>query len=235
MSKVHVTENSTYSCELCEKNFDQKYLNQHLKDVHSNDRKYKCDTCGKYFNQLTYLNSHKEKLHDKVTKKEFKCTSCSKEFSRIGDLKEHYKRMHVQTRTHKCEVCDGYFPSRELKKIHFSRVHANEINDTEKCDLCTKVFNSVGGLKSHMINFHDRNKTYKCHTCERFFHTNGNLTKHIKVVHDQIRNFKCQTCSRLFSTKSNMMVHFKRKHKEVRNDKAANDEEDLNQELTSVG
>lgn len=52
-----------FQCHVCDKQFKEAlYLRRHM-DIHVNNRKYKCDECGKGFNQYPGLYSHKKNVH----------------------------------------------------------------------------------------------------------------------------------------------------------------------------
>jgi uncharacterized Zn-finger protein len=64
----------------------QCYLTQHNRTVHSGDKPYKCDVCGKRFPDSTTYDKHHAK-HG--ADKPFKCDQCPKAFNHKADLRRH--------------------------------------------------------------------------------------------------------------------------------------------------
>ena len=60
------------------------------------DRNYKCDSCGKFFNQTGNLKRHIKAVHD--GERNYKCDSCGKSFAESGSLKKHMKAIHEEQR-----------------------------------------------------------------------------------------------------------------------------------------
>ena len=82
----------TFDCNLCGKSFNiERSLNRHMKRVHtSNDeRKYKCDQCGKGFackeTYVGHMNMH-------LGLKPFKCQYCGAGYQNQSNLLAHLKK-----------------------------------------------------------------------------------------------------------------------------------------------
>ena len=63
---VHHSEKTlAQNCKVCEKSFPSKVsLVNHVKYVHSNERKYSCKDCDAKFKQRKNLKAHKLHVHD---------------------------------------------------------------------------------------------------------------------------------------------------------------------------
>ena len=66
-------------------------IERHSKTVHEKQRqsKYKCESCKKSFEEISYLKKHIKTVHAK--QRDYKCDICGKDFELIYDLKKHLK------------------------------------------------------------------------------------------------------------------------------------------------
>ncbi|CAH0403838.1 unnamed protein product [Chilo suppressalis] len=81
-----------HQCDLCEKRF---YLPSRLKEhmaVHTGERNFRCEYCGKSYPRLRGLKVHMQS-HMSVEKK-YKCMICNAAFTQNVNLKYHLKRQH---------------------------------------------------------------------------------------------------------------------------------------------
>ena len=87
-----------YKCERCNTQYmGLAMLRQHCRDVHGDQKYYKCHVCGKLFSHPSSRNIHL-RLHS--GEKPYKCTTCGKQFRVSSHLKDH-----VRVHTGKFEFC----------------------------------------------------------------------------------------------------------------------------------
>lgn len=91
-------------CEQCGKFYHQHSLFQHRR-VHTEEKDFECNTCGKTFRCKHNLKAHKA-VHS--GEKPYKCTHCDKNFAQSGSLKR-YIRGHTGAKPYKCSACDKCF------------------------------------------------------------------------------------------------------------------------------
>ena len=73
----------TYSCK--------GSLNEHVRHIHENASRYRCETCGKGFSIRSNYYDH---LAAHAGVKQYVCTVCVKEFTLKRNLKAHMSRFH---------------------------------------------------------------------------------------------------------------------------------------------
>ncbi|XP_073841737.1 uncharacterized protein isoform X1 [Musca autumnalis] len=86
------SQNKKHTCQLCDKQFATlDHLKKHVLSLHQNERKHVCNICSKRFTQLCHLKQH---LAIHTTGKQFECTECPDKFWRNVDMKRHRKKQH---------------------------------------------------------------------------------------------------------------------------------------------
>jgi uncharacterized Zn-finger protein len=74
--------------------------------VYDQTRKYRCETCQKYFKTKQDLTRHNSIVHTNIRK--FECKQCGKKFKRKTHLQDHML-LHSEERNHKCSNCPAAF------------------------------------------------------------------------------------------------------------------------------
>lgn len=76
-------------------------LQSHKRATHFNDKRYKCDDCGKGFKRRRLLDYHIKAAH--TGERPFKCETCSATFVYPEHFKKHM-RIHTGEKPYLCEV-----------------------------------------------------------------------------------------------------------------------------------
>lgn len=100
-------------CHICDKGFILKYqLRRHM-DIHSNERKWKCNfgSCDRGFNDPTGLRSHRFICPERsmVIENPHVCEVCHKTFPFPARLKDHMQMYHLGSKKFGCHECDKVF------------------------------------------------------------------------------------------------------------------------------
>ena len=104
--------------------------------------KHRCSFCSSVFRSLSYLDTHKKAVHEKVP-----CTECGKLFG-IKVMKRHIEAAHTPDDQKKCrcDVCGKGFSCNQRLSEHLN-IHTEE--KPFKCRYCSASFASRGTCAGH--------------------------------------------------------------------------------------
>lgn len=196
------------------------------------ERKFKCDECGRGYRHAGSLANHK-KTHDVGS---FECDICGKENSNALALKSHL-RSHTSQKKYSCAECGKAFRlatqlathervhlTRRVKEQSYRKVdmendtHEN-IHDIENNhphhlnDESTSVgISTEDGLAEAQSETSEdaANRPFRCDLCDKSYIHHRSLTNHKKT--HQVGMFECTVCFKLFNNMAALYSH-QRTHK----------------------
>lgn len=196
----------TFTCETCEKTFDQSCCLLEHERIHfkENLKKSKdtfpCEICDKWFHAASHLARH-VKSHDR--KSGFECETCGEMFQRHSTLMKH-KAIHSDVKPFLCNVCGRGFMQSSNLTTHL-RIHTKV--KPYLCSTCGKAFSHSSSRVIHERT-HTGDKPYLCQTCGKRFRQSGDLAKHQRC-HTGEKPYQCAVCSKTFSVQSNLLAHLR--------------------------
>lgn len=207
--KRHIMSHNGYKCEVCEKVFKRKPTA--LYHLHSWEKFYKCEFCGKTLGSSWSLNSHINTVHHEALtgtpSPKFQCEVCKKHYLYESGLKLHYSSQHKEMGfdfSVICDICGRRISCKSKLKQHM-RIHSGD--RPYACTLCPRKFTTKDLLGSHMRT-HTGEKPYMCMYCGKEFAQGAPYRYHIKI-HTGEKSFSCPICEKKFISRGNMKIHLK--------------------------
>lgn len=209
------TGKKPYSCQYCQKTFQNPANLAKHQQIHAGSSPYKCDHCKKSFTSKFKLVRH-VLIHS--DKKPFQCSVCERTFHRKDHLNNHVKVHSPSKKVHVCEKpdCKKEYTSSLSYKKHLALHEAEEGN--LECQICLKKFETKNEIMYHLkIHAGSRSvkspneKKFTCDHCGRKFFTRKDVRRHL-VVHTGMRDFLCQFCPQRFGRKDHLVRHIKKSH-----------------------
>ncbi|CAH0550417.1 unnamed protein product [Brassicogethes aeneus] len=206
-AKVIVDGKVYYNCKECGKSLHSPYTYVWHMRIHSGERPYVCDLCGKQFRVSQGLVRHLKETHAKI--KNFPCDLCGRMFATKRNVEEH-RRIHTNERPYICDLCGKAFKQKASLFVH-NRSH----NDTfpYKCSYCNQGFRSKPPLLIHVTR-HTGEKPYACQVCGRCFRIKYELKRHT-LIHSDYKPFTCGVCGMSFRQKRYLRNHNKANHPQL--------------------
>ena len=160
----HSTAEVSEKCNMCGKLLASKIsLRNHMKYVHSDERKYSCKSCDAKFKQKKslknhYLNVHninqyKEMYHQPQNEKRYPCEKCGSSYKQKKDLNYHIQKKHAENNdqtVQSCDECPCKFKEKKSLLAHIKRQHG-EPSEEFSCTKCGKRFNQKKNLNRHLM------------------------------------------------------------------------------------
>ncbi|CAL8283490.1 unnamed protein product [Merluccius merluccius] len=177
-----------------------EHMDSHLQE--EEDRKYKCDECGRGYRHAGSLANHK-KTHEVGS---FQCQICGKENSNALALKSHL-RSHTSQKKYACMDCGKAFRLASQLATH-ERVHLSKHNTGDlrpfSCDQCGRTYRHAGSLVNHR-NSHKTGE-YCCSVCNNTYPNQLAMKNHLRT-HFAYKKHSCQNCGKGFRGKKMLLTH----------------------------
>ncbi|RUS80987.1 hypothetical protein EGW08_011262 [Elysia chlorotica] len=144
----------------------------------------------------------------------FTCPHCPYKSNRHFNVQRHERLAHSSKKPEfSCKECGTSYSLEYRLKLHIKAVHQGE---GHHCTICSRTFETMTGLKSHMVTKHKNEDPKKvsrepppeltCHLCGRVFSTKSHLQKHTSS-HIMVQPFRCCTCNQAFMEEAPWLSH----------------------------
>lgn len=196
--RTHEIDMELYCCQLCsfKTPIYSRLVNTHSK-IHSEERNYKCEQCGKGFKNTKQLKNHR-RLHRTQGLGMAKSSSNEEQVS-----------IPTPTSTlHRCEDCGAAFKHRKTLREHLCK----QRNEQPQCTSCQRVFSSKSSLKLHMRS-HQANKRFKCDKCEFEANDHNSFRRHL-ATHRDPKRYACPHCDFRAIQSTAYRIHLEKRHPE---------------------
>ncbi|XP_033207782.1 zinc finger protein 320-like [Belonocnema kinseyi] len=130
----------------------------------------------------------KQKLPKSNPEKKYECEKCARMYKHKHSLTSHQRFNCNVMPQFGCQFCNKRFKHKHHLNRHI--IIAHEKKDSKesvlwhKCDICLRIYRSLGGLNTHKRAEHAAVKRqFICHYCSIIMIQKCHLSKHISTVH----------------------------------------------------
>lgn len=138
--------------------------------------------------------------HEPSGMTQFRCNSCDYATEFESALRAHMRK-HLRKKIHRCEVCDGEFPS-----DYYSKKHAK---NHPQCTKCHKRFIDLDSKKAHESTCFGLG--FGCGFCKYNTLILTDFIKHVRI-HVHKKKFRCSICKKNFVLQHNLDIHKEHRH-----------------------
>lgn len=196
--RTHQIDMELYSCQLCsfKTPIYSRLVNTHAK-IHSEERNYKCEQCGKGFKNTKQLKNHR-RLH---------------RTQGLGMGKQSNEQISVGPEgnpvvMHRCEDCGAAFKQKKTLREHLCK----ERNEQLECPECQRRFGSKSSLRLHLRS-HQEHKRFRCDTCDHETSDHNAYRRHL-ATHKESKRYSCPHCDFRAIQSTAFRIHLQTRHPE---------------------
>uniref|UniRef100_A0A224XGV0 Putative zn finger n=1 Tax=Panstrongylus lignarius TaxID=156445 RepID=A0A224XGV0_9HEMI len=214
--KSHSVDVDLYACSNCSYKTPYKMkLTEHCM-IHSSNKNFTCNVCGKNFKQGSQLRNHEvshlkggeneDKLPNWIRRRE--CDQCGKTFCDSKALKKHVKAVHSKLKPYSCQVCGHCSATKNMLRIHL-RQHSGD--KPFACPACSYSTGDHNSLRRHWMR-HTGVRPYRCPHCPYSAIQSCSLKSHLFRQHPGLPGvFSCNQCT-FVSVSETALHHHIRTH-----------------------
>ncbi|KAK9511178.1 hypothetical protein O3M35_005790 [Rhynocoris fuscipes] len=221
--REHGIDIELYSCDHCsyKTNSLTRLLNLHRR-IHSEERPFLCDVCGKGFKTTKQLRNHKswhklkEKSKTENPEKLVSCVTCGRGFTCARLMRLHVQVVHKRLKPYLCYVCGHSVANKSSLRSHLSMHTGLRPYSCDECEYTTRDHNN---LRRHKMR-HSGIKRYKCPLCSYSSIQASTYKTHILKKHPGEQDgllYRCDICPFNTVKKENLLTHSARHEVVVKN------------------
>ena len=195
-----------HTCVHCARPFKEAYaLKLHVRRKHTEEKPFKCTTCGKEFSTGRSLKEH---ALDHVDTWPFLCTACGRQFKRGYQLTSH-KRVHSGERPFSCIECGEAFGQATTLARH-SLIHSGE--RPYVCGVCDQGFRQRASLKLHAEVCGSQSGDERFGQSKLDVHQTTNSERIPSGSGSAAELLQCTACLKQYMSRMGLLYHMKTQH-----------------------